>query len=192
MRCTPGVGPKHQRHSWEGDDVVDVLAATATGDIMSSPAAGAPLGTLPAEPLKDLTLRECVVSLNFWLLWVVFAIGAGCGLQLINNIGKRPARLALPTPPPFPLPPGRCVHACACVVSVSISDSQPFLLHTRTNLLNYSIHRNAMLTETHCPTRTLPCQVRYQPKGERNLVNLSSQGSWSRVWGVRWTATMCS
>ena len=43
---------------------------------------------MPDEPdASDLTPLQCAASLDFWLLFVVFGIGAGCGLMLINNLG---------------------------------------------------------------------------------------------------------
>lgn len=51
------------------------------------PAAG-PEAVVPDEPdASDLTPLQCAASLDFWLLFVVFGIGAGCGLMLINNLG---------------------------------------------------------------------------------------------------------
>jgi hypothetical protein len=35
---------------------------------------------------------QCAASLDFWLLFIVFGIGAGCGLMLINNLGASSAR----------------------------------------------------------------------------------------------------
>jgi hypothetical protein len=43
---------------------------------------------VPDEPdASDLTPLQCAASLDFWLLFVVFGIGAGCGLMLIKNLG---------------------------------------------------------------------------------------------------------
>ena len=67
----------------------------------------------PEEPAHDLTLRECLASLDFWLLWLVFGIGAGCGLQLINNLGAaafpRPRGIISPLPRP-------CADVASCMV----------------------------------------------------------------------------
>lgn len=50
--------------------------------------ASGPEAVVPDEPdASDLTPLQCAASLDFWLLFVVFGIGAGCGLMLINNLG---------------------------------------------------------------------------------------------------------
>jgi hypothetical protein len=72
---------RHARRSWEGDDLVPGGAPeSASGAHMET-------GGWSAEPPTDYTLRQAVGTLDFWLLFVVFSIGAGCGLQLINNLG---------------------------------------------------------------------------------------------------------
>lgn len=52
---------------------------------------------VPDEPdASDLTPLQCAASLDFWLLFVVFGTGAGCGLLLINNLGALPQSRLMP------------------------------------------------------------------------------------------------
>ena len=42
-----------------------------------------------ASRLPEMAPLQCARSLDFWLLFLVFGIGAGCGLLFINNVGAR-------------------------------------------------------------------------------------------------------
>lgn len=42
---------------------------------------------VPTVTSPSLTLRECALSLNFWLLFFVFGCGTGVGLMFVNNLG---------------------------------------------------------------------------------------------------------
>ena len=50
-----------------------VRAASAVGDASATP---------------SLSPLQCARSLDFWLLFLVFGIGAGCGILFINNVGE--------------------------------------------------------------------------------------------------------
>lgn len=65
-----------------------------SGCVITEENAGA---NVPDEPDdSDLTPLQCLASVDFWLLFTIFGTGAGCGLMLINNLGKcfRPTHAA--------------------------------------------------------------------------------------------------
>jgi hypothetical protein len=40
-----------------------------------------------ASATPNLSPLQCARSLDFWLLFLVFGTGAGCGILFINNVG---------------------------------------------------------------------------------------------------------
>ena len=50
------------------------------------------LAQQPAS-LPSMTVWACCTSANFWLLFVVFGAGTGCGLMFVNNLGAHAVHL---------------------------------------------------------------------------------------------------
>ena len=59
--------------------------------------AAAKAGPEEADGLPSLSVRECAASASFWLLFVTFGLGTGCGLMFVNNLGAQPACPVNPT-----------------------------------------------------------------------------------------------
>ena len=61
---------------------------TPAGTQQSQGERGCAVGDALQQP--DLSPLQCAASLDFWLLFLIFGMGAGCGLLFINNVGAWP------------------------------------------------------------------------------------------------------
>ena len=51
--------------------------------------------TQPPASLPSMTVWACCTSANFWLLFVIFGVGTGCGLMFVNSLGAHAQQSAL-------------------------------------------------------------------------------------------------
>lgn len=100
---------KRRLHQGAADDT-PLLAAPEPGERLHRRTVSAPLeagascgdfaesqGPEDAKPsattaLRELTLPQCLCSVDYWMLWLALFIGIGSGFTLLNNFGEsRPA-----------------------------------------------------------------------------------------------------
>ena len=50
----------------------------------------------PPASVPSMTVWACCASANFWLLFVIFGAGTGCGLMFVNSLGAHAQQRSVP------------------------------------------------------------------------------------------------
>lgn len=91
LLSSPAAGDRLQRRSTSSALDESVLGASSSSS-EGQPLTGQPSGSsktprAPSVP-REWNLQQCLVSVDYWMLWLALFTGIGSGFTLLNNFGN--------------------------------------------------------------------------------------------------------